>query len=276
MKKGKPVSACVPTYNEGAAVERLILSSLAATPLIREWVVVDHRSDDDTQERLDRLEPILSARGVRLVRRHEARDFGRDFRMADLRNACLRACSHKIAVMMDADFVLGDAFHYTLLRAQLSLNGRSLSVSFPIPVVWDHLSTDKNGCVRGHGRVWVHPKSDRIMLAEGVKYVQDLQGGRWFRVLSVTGGSTRRVNLKNDGSVLVSVNVKPAERIALRSTMTLFLQDVANGRKSGTWLQQYESGGLRADPPYPFVKNADLRGVKLKLPKHPWSADRDS
>jgi len=61
---------------------------------------------------------------------------------------------------------------------------------------------------------------------------------------------------------VVSVNVKPRERIALRDTMTMFLQDAMQGKAEGAWLDNYEAGECRPQPAYKYSKT-NLRGWHL-------------
>jgi hypothetical protein len=257
----KPVSLTVPTFDEGPAVQRLLASSVHAAHLIREWVVLDHRSSDDTQARLDAVEPLLNEHGMRLRRLFEARDFSPTFLMADLRNAALRACAAPIVVMLDADFILGAAFTTTLENAVEAIEAGETSVSFPVPVVWDHLTVDDDGRVASHGRVWVHHPARRIMCADAVQY---RQAGKWEVLRTFTGKHPPHRTVPNDGSVALSVNVKPRARIDLRSTMTPFLEDAKRGRVATEWLAAYRSGNVRRMPPYAF-QNVDLRGVTLNL-----------
>lgn len=263
------VSMCVPSWNEGAALQRLLLSSVHASRHICEWVVLDHRSTDDTQARLDAVEPILAAVGVRLRRLHERRDFNRNFTMSDLRNAVMRACRARIVCMMDADFILGAGFVSTLATAvrKLASDVGPAVVTFPIPVVWDHLSTNAGGRITRHGRVWRHPPSNRIMLRDRVEYRQTGGNGRWERIHHLKPAHARSVRLPNDGNVLVSVNVKPPERIDVRATMTFFLEDVLAGKIEGDWLSEYARGNLRAraNNQYRFEAGASLVGRVLNI-----------
>ena len=257
------LSFCVNTFNEAAALQRLLLSSLPAAAIIREWVVLDHRSSDNTQAVLDSLEPALASAGVPLVRVTEPRDLSAEFTFADLRNRTLDAAKGPLVMMLDADFVLGHAFLPYASEAVVALSKRGSeyhAATFPVPVVWDEIATDEAGRITRHGRVWWHPRAARILRWPSVRYYQD---GKWEHVRNTDKRRAKRYSLRNDGDFVVSVNVKPSERLALRRTMTMFMEDATSGRVAGGWLEAYEGGSLREMPEYEFDASADLRGARL-------------
>lgn len=240
----------VHTFNEGPAVERLILSSLHAAHAFNEWVVLDHRSSDDTQARLDALEGVLAAYGVTLTRLFEARDLSDTFTFAEVRNATIKAARNDIVALMDADFILGQSFALTLESAlsRFQADARLAAIRYRIPIIWDHLTTDRNGRITSHGRVYRHGYSHRILRRDAVEYRQDGNDGRWEKP-HYPGGT--RADLRNDGSILISVNVKPPERIELRATMTEFMRAATTGELTGDWLQ-HDVRTLPVQPPYAF------------------------
>lgn len=258
----------VHTWNESAAIERLLLSSLHAAPLFDQWVVLDHRSDDDTQARLDELEPLLAAHGVRLKRLYEKRDLSRDFTFSHVRRATVKAASNEVVALMDADFILGHDFASVLQRStQLLTDDRTryAAVAFPTPVIWDHLKTDVEGRITSHGRVWVHKSKARILHRDRVTYRQTGAGGKWERLVYLDRRAATLERVGNDGSVLISANLKSRERIELRRTMTFYAQEAAKGRHRGrSWLEAAERGEVGKMPPYAFV-DVDLTGTPLNL-----------
>ncbi len=258
----------VHSWNEAPALERLLLSSLHAAPLFDEWVVLDHRSNDDTQTRLDDLEPVLAAHGVRLTRLHEARDLSRAFTFADVRAATVKAASNRVVALMDADFILGPAFASVLedaMRALTARRSRVAAVAFPTPVVWDHLRTDDQGRITAHGRVWRHGSKARILHRDRVTYKQTGAGGKWEKLVYLSKRAATTVKVANDGDVLISANLKSPERIELRRTMTLFAEEAARGRHGDrTWLEAAKRGDVAKMPPYPYT-NVDLTGTRLNL-----------
>lgn len=261
-------SLAVHTFNEAAAIERLLLSSLHAAPLFDEWVVLDHRSNDDTQARLDELEPVLAAHGVRLKRLFEKRDLSRRFTFADVRTATIKAAANETVMLADADFIFGEGFAQALHRGidLLTRPGSDVAaIAFPVPVVWDHLKTDAHGRITSHGRVWVHSPKARIHHRDRCRYRQTRAGGKWEKLVCTDPGAQRIATTTNAGGVLISANVKPPERLELRRTMTLFMQDAIQGRHGDrTWLQAVEEGRTRSMPAYRYV-NTDLTGVPLNL-----------
>ena len=139
------VSFCVHAYNEAEAVERLVRSSLPLAHLVGEWVVVDHRSTDDTQTRCERIRQVLTQHGIRLTLLREPRDFSPSFTFAALRTQTIRACSLPIVVIHDADFVIGPAFGPMLERSIVQMGSFAspfYGAAFTVPVVWDRIETD--------------------------------------------------------------------------------------------------------------------------------------
>lgn len=61
----------------------------------------------------------------------------------------------------------------------------------------------------------------------------------------------RRLDIVNDGNILISLNAKPPERIELRATMTEFMKDALSGAVGGEWLQ-HDPKALRTQPEYQF------------------------
>lgn len=243
-------SLVVHSFNEGPALERLILSSLHATDTFDEWVVLDHRSSDDTQVRLDALEAVLEAHGITLTRLFEKRDLSARHTFAHVRDRTIHAAKNEIVALMDADFILGRAFAPTLASAlrRFSVDARLAAVRFRIPILWDHLKTDAEGRITSHGRLYRHGFSHRILRQTKVKYRQDGNGGKWEKAHYP---GMRRLDIINDGNILISLNAKPPERIELRATMTEFMQDALSGAVGGEWLQ-HDPKALRTQPEYQF------------------------
>src|SRR5690606_8139916 len=87
-------------------------------------------------------------------------------------------------MLADADFIFGEGMTQALYNAIHTLTGErsdAAAVSFPVPVIWDHLRTDAFGRVTSHGRVWVHGAKPRILHRDRVTYRQVGGGGKWER-----------------------------------------------------------------------------------------------
>src|SRR5690606_25253066 len=199
---------------------------------------------------------------------HEARDLSRRFTFADVRTATIKAASHETVMLADADFIFGEGFAQALYRGvDLLTQPRSdvAAVAFTVPVIWDHLRTDAFGRVTSHGRVWVHAAKPRILHRDRVTYLQVGGGGKWERH-KFTDPTRRRVaRIDNPGGVCISANIKPQERIELRKTMTMFMEDAMQGRHGDrTWLQAVKEGRTRNMPAYRYG-TVDLTGVPLNL-----------
>lgn len=268
------ISFCVHVWNEATALERLVKSSLPLADLVGEWVILDHRSDDELPDALDRIRSVLRRHHTPLVTAREERDLSPELTFADVRNRALGMCRGDVIVLLDADFVLGPEFRGFLERAAAALSApgsRYHAASYTVPVVWDRLTTNADGVITEHGRVWVHPRRARIFAAGAVRYEQTKDGGRWERLV-VTDPRRPDVLPLTEGrdgelarGAVVSVNVKPPERIALRETMTMYMQDAVQGRIRQPWLEAYRAGEVRKQPPYEFQPR-DLRGWRLYAP----------
>jgi hypothetical protein len=265
------VSFAATSYNEGEALGRMVRSSLPFASLISEWVIMDHRSDDDTQCVLEGLRPVLYEKGIHLRTLYERRDLSPEFTMADLRNKVADACASQVVVQADADFVFGPSF-LALVQSALPhvLTGDYHTAGYAVPVVWDHLKTSGKGRLTDHGRVWVHKAKPSIYRKDLVHFRQVGGDGHW-ETLWPRDGSKRRFYRLTPPRIpardsVVSINVKPAERLDLRATMTTFMQDCVRGQASGGWLENYSAGNVRRRKPYKFV-NINLRGWKINAPK---------
>lgn len=274
-RPGRAVSFAVHSFDEAEALRRLVLSSLPLSRMFSEWVIVDHRSGDHTQTVIEDLRPILAEHGIALCTLSEHRDLSAAFTFADLRNLTIKACSHPVVAIHDADFILGPRFAAVLRRAVIGLGAprsRSYGAAYAVPCVWDSLRTDSSGRITDHGRVWVHKCRPRVLWRDAVHYAQTKQGGRWERLMVDDPVRTERLNLTPPSrrtallpDALVSCNVKPPSRIALRDTMTMFMQDAVQGRVSGGWLENYREGRVRSQGAYDYHR-CSVRGWTLHAP----------
>lgn len=264
-------SFVVHAWNEASALRRLVESSLPMRDAIAEWVVLDHRSNDDTQAVLeDELRPLLTANGIRLTTLFERRDLSARCTFADVRTKTIKAASKQLVALQDADFILGPGYPPLLRRAEQQLSSvrsRYYGAAFPVPVVWDHLRIDARGVVLEHGRVWVHRTRPRLLVRDAVSYVQTKERGRWEKLVP---DAKRPAAYRLAPGVrtcvphaVLSVNVKPAERIELRDGMTMFMQDAVQGVLQGNWLENAAAGRVRSQGPYDYGQQPDLRGWRL-------------
>lgn len=265
------VSFCVHTFDEADAIRRLLTSSLPLVDLFDEWVVVDHRSRDHTPDVLAEMRPVLAEHGITLTTWREARDLSASYSFADIRNDTIKASRNAITVLHDADFILGPGFRAVLERAVPALldpRQKLHSATFAVPVVWDHIKIDAAGIVTDHGRVWVHPHRPRVLLRDHVHYEQIGNGGRWEKLI-FDPRRPDRLNLTQVKAArphtVISVNAKAPDKIALRDTMTMFMEDAHSGKATGGWLENYSAGLTRSQGEYKFAK-VDLRGWRLYAP----------
>jgi len=266
------VSFAVPSFNEAEALERMVRSSLPFASLIDEWVIVDHRSEDNTQEVIEGLRALLREHKIGLRTVYESRDFSKDFMMADLRNLAADTCSHDVVVQVDADFVFGPAFPELLARGVMAVaSGEYDSAGYAVPVIWDHLRTSKTGRIKDHGRVWVHWSKPSIFRRDLVHRVQTAGGGKWAALVRRDGEPRRYLRMTARFHPLrhsvVSVNIKPPERLELRLTMNSFQQDCVQEGIEDTWLESHKSGATRQEKGKYKYRNVSLRGWKTYAPR---------
>ncbi len=186
MSRPDAISFCVHSFNEAAELRRLVESSLPFAEFIAEWVIVDHRSSDDTPAVIERLRPVLEQHGIGLTTKREERDLSKAFPFAAIRNLTLDLCRTEIAALLDADFLLGPAFAAHLEKSIAALRKRDsvyYAGSYSVPVIWDHLVTDTKGRIVDHGRVWVHQRRPRILFRPAIRYAQTGAHGRWEKLV---------------------------------------------------------------------------------------------
>jgi glycosyltransferase involved in cell wall biosynthesis len=266
-------SFCVHSYNEADALRRLILSSLPLADFFNEWVVIDHRSDDATPQVCEEMARKLADKRITLKYLHEPRDFSAAFTFADIRTATIKACSNKVVVLHDADFILGPRFAFLVQRGRQALLRRRspyFGATYAVPCIWDRLVTSPSGVIETHGRIWIHKRRARVLMRDSTVFRQIGDGGRWEKVASTNPKRPNVYHLSKPKRQLlphavVSVNAKPADRIALRDTMTMFLQDAMQGVVEGEWIENYEAGQCRPQPPYKYSA-VSLRNWRLYAP----------
>jgi glycosyltransferase involved in cell wall biosynthesis len=260
------LTIAVTSWNEVDHLERLILSCLRDSDLVDELVVLDHRSTDGTQEMLDDMEPLLERNDIVLNRLYEPRDLSPALTMADLRQKLLRASQGPTVAMLDADFILGPGWRQLISKSIKELskeNSPYFATGAPIPVIWDNLNVNQNGVIESHGRIWVHPANARIVWKPAVSYHQNAGGGKWEVARSFNSQRQQRLALPNDHAI-VSVNIKPQERIEQRKTMTHYMEAVMKKKITATWQEAYQNQKINNDLEYEFV-DVDLRGHPLNV-----------
>jgi hypothetical protein len=264
----------VHSFNEADALLRLVRSSAPFASRIREWVVVDHRSSDDTPGAIDEIRTLCTRMNVGLVTERIDRDFGPGFVFADLRQAACDMATSKVVAVQDADFIFGPRYGALLDAATeaLTLQGPAyFGIAHCWPQVWDRLKTDHAGTIISHGRVRTHVRRVAIYLRRYARFRQLANGGEWEKLVPIGRrkaqfniGRKRQASAVRD--MLVSVNVKQPERIALRSTMLGYMRAVVHGVERAGWLDAYERGDLPIQPDYDEWYSADLRGWRTHVP----------
>ena len=269
----KQYAFAVHSWNEGEALRRLVRSTLPIASMVSEWVVVDHRSDDATPAIVQELRAELSGRGIRLQHKREERGLSKAFTFSDLRNLTIGMVTAPLYVLCDADFVACRGFDRVLQQMAgilLPEGSRYWGAGWNVPVIWDRVATDKHGRITDHGRIWVHSRRPRIIRRGAMECRQDGNNGRWDAFYPTCKRRKKKYHLTPHRPALrrdcmVSINAKPPERIALRETLTTFMEDAVNDRIDGEWLENYEAGRLRVQEPYMFTE-ASLKGWRIHCP----------
>jgi hypothetical protein len=99
-----------------------------------------------------------------------------------------------------------------------------------------------------------------------VHYTQTGLGGRWEKIEHTQDRPQFRLLNNDDGNAVLSINVKPADRIDLRYTMTYFMEDAMTGALKGNWLENYASKRTRRMPDYPWDPTLNYRGTTTLMP----------
>ncbi len=244
--QSKTYSLAVHSFNEAEFLERLIRSALSLRDSrMKEIVVMDHRSDDGTSLLLDSFESGWDRDDLSLIRLYEERDFGPDFKFADIRQATASASSSDFVSVLDADFILGPGFKHLMTVAMncIDASDNVYAAGYPIPVVNGMIETDRRGRVLEHGTVQTHPEVPRILRRESFEYRQDHCDGMFEWCHPMTAAKAW-VKIPRANSSIVSCNIKERDYRYRKVTMCTFQKMIAEGTASGNWLDNFETGTL--------------------------------
>jgi glycosyltransferase involved in cell wall biosynthesis len=239
--------AC-PSYNEGYRLERFLRSCLGLDGL-DEIHVVDHRSNDNTSEILEKMKTQLASVHKKLIMTHEARDFSKNFTMADLRNVAVNGCSNSVVYSVDADWIFGPNFEIMMYQAFKKLEQENrFAVGHRMYSV-DEFIEIKNNKVKGHGDSFAHVAIPRIILKDFTTCRQTGANGKYFEFLPTEPNRSKWVELKYLKNSVLAINDKPEERKKLRTTMNKFFELSLKDKNYSdkTWLDSYGKGILESD-----------------------------
>ena len=246
----RPYAIAVPTFDEGARLERFLRSTLGGEGRglggLGEIVVIDHRSTDATPEILDALRPSVERAGIRLRCFHEPRDFGPGFTMADLRAATVRACESEIVASLDADYVLGPRFaEWMGLVCEALEQPGVFGVGSEIVYVDGPVRFSSEGRIVEHATCYRHVAIPRVVWRDAVVFSQDACGGRYYRTTSNDASRAEWWMIPRIPESVLSINDKPPARRRLRATMNGYFASLSGPDAGGsTWHEAVAAGEI--------------------------------
>jgi glycosyltransferase involved in cell wall biosynthesis len=230
------ISFCNQTYNESQGIDRYLHSCLSFRDVIDQVHVVDHRSDDDTQHVLDSYQDQFKDAGIKLTTRLEDRDFSKDFLIADLFGDTVEDCDNEIVFRHDADFILGPGYVDLIDKCVNFLSREDVyAVGYEIPCVGDSLSINDN-IVTSYGYCNLHSPVPRVFKKSKTVCKQDHFGGKYEFFYPTDSKCSQWIQMKYVKDSLISVNIKPQERMKQRETMNTYMKDVVDGVDHDDWM----------------------------------------
>lgn len=229
------ISFCNQTYNESQGIDRYLHSCLSFKDVVDQVHVVDHRSNDDTQRVLDSYQDQFKDAGIKLTTRFESRDFSKDFLIADLFGETVADCDNEIVFRHDADFILGPGYVDLINRCINFLSRENVyAVGYEIPCVGDSLSIVDN-VITQFGYCNLHSPVPRVFKKSKTTCKQNHFGGKYEFFYPVDSDCTQWVQMKFIKDSLVSVNIKPEDRMKQRETMNTYMKDIVDGVDHDNW-----------------------------------------
>ena len=231
--KDSNFSFAVCAYNEENAIERYFRSILKAKIPVKDIFVVNHRSDDNTEDVIKKFISIFSNNGIKLSYVNEKRDFSPSFTFADLRRMSVEGCRGEVMFVHDADFVFGIKYLLTIYKSlNVLMDNTMYACGYKIPVVT---------FIKGR-QVNIHPATPTVLKRGGFYCRQNRVGSRYFWFYPK--GPKLWTIIEDIKSSVISIDDKGIERNKLRSTMNDYFDLANRGLVSGTWIESYEKKEL--------------------------------
>ncbi|MFW6129799.1 MAG: glycosyltransferase [Atribacterota bacterium] len=244
------VSFAIPSYNEEKRLKRCIKSACQLN-WINDIYVVNHRSTDNTEDMLLNMKDFCSDHGVILRWTNEDRDWQKDFMMADLRELSVNSCLKNIVFVQDADFIFGKNYN-TMIKKIINIfeNHKNIyAVQYEIPVIRKDFNL-KNGIITYCKECIMHMPIPRVVLRNKIKGKQTGVRGRHYWLHPLDKNCKKIKTIKRLKNSIVSINIKPKNRMDFRLTMTDFFEAIINypektsGWKYSRWLSEYKKSNL--------------------------------
>lgn len=238
--------ACI-SYNDAKYLQGFLNSCLGQEGL-KDIFVVDHRSDDNTHDVLERMKDKCSEHGIELNSVRCEQDFSANFTMADLRLMSVKGCKQELVSIQDADNLLGPNMPELVRAASIVLNKDRkkylFGVSYPVPVVYDGIEIH-NKKVVNHGRCIMHNPIPRILLKSRTDCYQD---GRYYRFKDIHAPNGENdslvVRMPYAASTNISLSFRDKERQKLRSVMGDYFEKSTSGEVDKGYLDSFKDGDL--------------------------------
>ena len=227
----------------------VLLESVLRIGGVDELYVVDHLSDDNSRQLVEQFQPEFAQRDISLRYNFEDRELSSDFTFADLRDATIAACRKKAVCLLDADFVIGEAFKHYLRDALAAMqnDARIYSVAFPVPILYDDVQVDKDGRVLGFGSCSLHKPMPRIFIRGAVQFRQDARGGRHEKAYPIIPEKDQVAVLAYRPNALISLNILSRKRRLYRDqSWENYFEMLAAGVELPPYRQAVHEGKVRS------------------------------
>ena len=236
MINDKKISFCNQVYNEPEAIRRYLNSCLYFDNIVDEVFIINHRSSDDTLDIIKSFVDTYDKTNIKLRFKTEPRDFSKDFMIADLFGDAVASCENEIVFRHDADFVFGPKYTDLVKVCVSHLSNPSVyACGYEIPCVSKSLEI-VDGMIKSFGFCNLHVPVPRVFKKTKTVCRQDHMGGKYEFFYPTDSKCSQWVQMKYVKDSLISVNIKPEERMKQRETMNTYMKDVVDGVDHDNWM----------------------------------------
>ena len=255
--KTKKISFGNQVYNEPEAIRNYLQSCLQFAGIVDEVFIINHRSSDNTGEVINSFRDTYAESGIELNVYEEARDFSKDFTIADLFGHAVNGCKNEIVFRHDADFIFGSGYIDLMAASVRMMEPKDVyAVGYEIPVVSGFMNV-WDGNISGYGSCAVHVPVPRVFKRTMTQCLQNHVGGKYEWFYPTDPSCQRWGLLPAFRNSLISVNIKSEERSQLRETMNTFFEDGINGN----WLEVQDQ--VRREIEEQNKENNDLKKINI-------------
>jgi glycosyltransferase involved in cell wall biosynthesis len=239
-------SIAIHSYNEASHLERLFNSLIQIKdPNFKEVVIVDHRSEDNTEEVICNFKEKFEHRKINFISGYESREFSNDFKFANLKENTLKLSTQEFVFTFDSDFLVGPNWKRlsNMILDKFTENKNIYSIGFDIPCINDYLKINKRCKIEETGRVLIHPPIPRAIRANSFEYRHDHCDGMFEWCYPKEKNKKFKIVPRVNSSIL-SCNIKDIDKKKKKVTLFTFHKMLKNNKISGTWKENFDNGNL--------------------------------